>query len=126
MNIIKKILILITGWITISPALNAQNAVAISSNPGPGLHVALNWAPATNAVHYNIFRRNETDAAYPTTSLNALPIQPAANCFTIKSLLITSADSTEWKMVARGLSDSVLFDPCLMNTLPKTSEKYNR
>ncbi|HTE11915.1 MAG TPA: hypothetical protein VK645_13115 [Chitinophagaceae bacterium] len=126
MKRLNKIVLVLLSSMVVSLQLAAQNAIAISSNPGPGLHTALNWQPAANAVRYNIYRKNDTDPTYPAAPLNALPVQPAASCFTIKSLLIVSADSTEWKMVARGLADSVLFNPCLMNTLSKTSEKYNR
>ena len=125
MKRLKHIIWLLTGSI-ISVQLQAQNAVAISSNPGPGLYTALNWQPFANAAGYNIYRKNDGEPGYPATAINALPVKPVGNCFTIKSLLITSADSTEWKMVARGLADSLLFNPCLMNTIVAGTEKYNR
>lgn len=110
---------------------NAQNAVAVSSNPGPGLHVALNWAPYSGAVKYNIFRKNDGAVSYPATPINATPIQRLSNCVTIRSLLITSPDSTDWKIVAKALSGpppagAGLFNPCTVNTLVVGSEKYKR
>ena len=109
----------------------AQQAIAISSNPGPGLHVALNWSPSAYevkyAVKYAVFRKNETDAAYPASTLNATPIQVLTNCLAIGSLLITSPDSADWRLVARGLSDAnKLFNPCNLNTISPDSEKYKR
>jgi hypothetical protein len=109
----------------------AQNAVAISSNPGPGLHVALNWSPFPGAVKYNIFRKIEGAATYPAGALNTTPAQVLTNCVTIRSLLITSPDSTEWKIVAKALSGpppagAGLFNPCLVSTLTDTSEKKKR
>jgi fibronectin type 3 domain-containing protein len=126
MTITKKIFfltIIIAGSIA---KIYGQNAIAISSNPGPGLHVALIWQPLSPAVKYNIYRKNESEVSYPTTPINSIPIQPASNCFTIKSLLISSSDSTHWKIVSKGLADSVLFDPCQMNNLSAGSEKYDR
>ncbi len=106
--------------------LQGQNAIAISSDPGPGLRIALNWSPTINAAGYNIYRRNATDANYPATALNPQPIKPLINCFDIKSLLITTPDSVEWKTVASSLADSVLFDPCQISNLSTNSDKYNR
>jgi fibronectin type 3 domain-containing protein len=108
----------------------AQNAVAVSSNPGPGLHVALNWAPFPGAVKYHVYRKNEGAASYPATPLNGAgtPIQVLSVCNTIKSILITSPDSTEWKIVAKALSGPGpgLFNPCNVNTIAVGSEKYKR
>lgn len=126
MNCIKKIGIWVIGWLAVMPASNAQDAVAITSDPGPSLHVALNWWPATQAVRYNVYRKGDTDPSYPSTPLNATPVQPANNCFTIQTLLINTPDSALWNKVAYGLADSVLFDPCQLNTIPRPSEKHER
>ena len=106
----------------------AQNAVAVSSNPGPALHIALNWDTHATGVKYNIFRRNETDATYPGTPLNASPVVILSSCPAIKTLLITSPDSVDWKIVAKALSGPGpgLFNPCVINTLAHSSEKYKR
>ncbi len=126
MTHVKKILLAAVFWMIAAGDIKAQNAVAVSSNPGPGLHVALNWSPMSGAVKYNIFRKNDGAASYPATPLNISPVQRLSNCVTIRSLLITSPDSTEWKMVAKALSDSILFNPCLVNTLAAGSEKNKR
>lgn len=126
MSIPSKILFVTVVMLVAVANTNAQNAVAVSSNPGPGLHVALNWEPHATAVKYNIYRKNETDASYPATALNAAPVQILSNCTTIKSLLITSPDSTDWKIVAKALSGVSLFNPCSINTLAHNSEKYKR
>jgi fibronectin type 3 domain-containing protein len=95
-------------------ALKAQ--IAVTSNPGPGLYVALNWPAVPGATGYNVFRKAPADPAYPGTPLNAQPIRPAATCAAIKALLIVGTDSTNWKRVSLALADStVLFSPCLMN-----------
>ncbi|MCI0556669.1 MAG: hypothetical protein L0287_37495, partial [Anaerolineae bacterium] len=120
------LLFLLASLITLPCDLPAQDVIVVSSNPGPGLRIALSWPATTNAVAYNIFRKNQSDPAYPLTPINPLPVQPAQNCFVIKSLLINAMDSSLWKTVARALSDSVLFDPCNIVTMPKTSEKYQR
>lgn len=112
---------LIVGALT---PLAAQNAMAVSSNPLPVLRTAINWSPTTNATSYRIFRKNEGDSNYPLTPLAT--VRSASNCFTIKTLLINGIDSTAWKLVAQGLADSVLFNPCLMNSLTIPSEKYDR
>ncbi|MFM2138018.1 MAG: hypothetical protein RJA57_325, partial [Bacteroidota bacterium] len=98
--------LLTTGLLFIDRNSYSQNAIAVSSNPGPGLHIALNWAPVKNAARYQIYRRKETDAAYPITPLNPTPVQMMTNCTTIKSTLIVAFDSTHWKLLTKGLADS--------------------
>lgn len=127
MTIAKKILLSAVVLMTAAWKINAQDAVVVSSNPGPGLHVAVNWSPFTGAVKYNIFRKNDGAVAYPGTALNGTPIQVMSNCVTIKSILITSPDSTEWKIIARALSDTNgLFNPCTVSTLPAASQRRKR
>ena len=126
MIIAKKIFLSIVVFLTAVVNINAQNAVAISSNPGPGLHVALNWTPHSTGVKYNIFRKNDGAVSYPALPLNATPIKIETICAKIKTLLITSPDSTDWKIVAKSLSDSFLFNPCSISSLTHSSEKYNR
>jgi fibronectin type 3 domain-containing protein len=125
-TIVKKILLSSLAFIAVIANSKAQNAVAVSSNPLPGVHVALNWSPYSGAVKYNIYRKKSTDASYPGTPVNATPIQLLTNCAKIKSILITSPDSAAWKIVARALAGPVLFNPCAINTLAIHSEKYNR
>ncbi|MDZ4795593.1 MAG: hypothetical protein SGI83_15040 [Bacteroidota bacterium] len=122
----RKILLLPIFFLAAVTTIKAQNGVAVSSNPGPGLHVALNWEPHSTGVKYNIFRKKNTDASYPLTPLNASPVVILSNCPAIRTLLITSPDSANWKIVARSLSDVVLFNPCAISTLARTSEKYKR
>ncbi len=127
MTIAKKILLSAVTLMTAVWNMKAQDALVISSNPGPGLHVAVNWSPFSGAVKYNIFRKNDGAAAYPGTALNATPIQVMSSCVTIRATLITSPDSTEWKIVARSLSDTNgLFNPCLVNTLAAASQRRKR
>jgi fibronectin type 3 domain-containing protein len=124
-----KILIAVVMMLATYVHTQAQNAVAVSSNPGAGLHVALNWAPFPGAVKYNIFRKNDGAPAYPGTPLNTMPVQVLSNCVTIRSTLITTPDSIEWKIVAKALSGpppAGLFNPCLVNTLTAGSEKQKR
>jgi fibronectin type 3 domain-containing protein len=118
---------------------NAQRAIAISSDPGPGLLIALNWSPEKNAVKYNIYRRNEADTKYPTVPLNTVPLQPLTSCTAIKSLLIRGTDSSDWKAVEKGLAKIevskvkgelkkkvILFDPCKLATALTDKESYNK
>ncbi len=106
---------------------HAQKAVAVSSNPGPGLHIALNWSPYSGAAKYNIFRKPSADASYPSSPLNSSPLVPVSNCATVRTILITSPDSTDWKIVQNGLADSTAkFNPCNISTISRTSEKYRR
>lgn len=131
MTTVKKILIAAAVMLGSGQYIIAQNAVAISSNPGPGLHVALNWAPYTGAVKYNIFRKNDGVASYPATPINAAPVQTLSNCATIKSILITTPDSVEWRIIAKSLSGpppsgAGLYNPCSINTLTAGSEKRKR
>ncbi|HWR33461.1 MAG TPA: fibronectin type III domain-containing protein, partial [Chitinophagaceae bacterium] len=125
----KKILISLLVCTISVIQTKAQNVVAVSSNPGPGLHIALNWAPYSGAVKYNIFRKKSTDASYPGTALNGVtPIQTFTNCAKIKSILIKPpADSTEWKIVANTFATgSTLFNPCNINTLKTDTTKYKK
>lgn len=122
LSIIQIVFILYFVNITIN--LQAQNAVGVSSNPGLDLHIALSWTPTPNAVRYQIFR-STTIGTYPSAPL--VVVNPASNCTAIRSLLITSPDSTDWKLVERALADStILFNPCNINTLTENSEKRNR
>ncbi len=117
MTIARKILLSAIALMALAINIKAQNAVAVSSNPGPGLHVALNWAPYTGAVKYDVYRKNEGAATY--TKITASPIIRMSNCATIKSILITSPDSTEWKIIAKSLAGpSTLFNPCNISTIP--------
>ena len=123
---LKKILlfsIILLGFV-----LNtiAQNAIAISSDPGPGLHIAINWEGMPNAVKYNVYKKNEGDIGYPAIPLNPTPLVPLANCALIRAVLITSPDSAAWKLLVRGLADSFLFDPCKISSIAHKSEKYKR
>lgn len=128
MTIAKKIIAAAVIYCSTASEINGQNAVAVSSNPGPGLHVALNWSSFSGAVKYNIYRKNEGAPSYPATPINTTPVQVLSNCTTIRSLLITSPDSTEWKILAKALSGPgpVLFNPCSVNTLTAGSEKQSR
>jgi hypothetical protein len=126
MNTQHKIFFILLSLVAAS-TIKAQNAVAVSSNPGPGLHVALNWAPLSGAVKYNIFRKLESDATYPVAPLNATPIQVLTNCNTIKTILITSPDSVEWKIVAKSLATgNTLFNPCTVSSIPTGSQNSKR
>jgi fibronectin type 3 domain-containing protein len=123
----KKILIAVVIMQATWLYTKAQNAVAVSSNPGPGLHVALNWAPFTGAVKYNIYRKLDGAAAYPGTPINATPVQVLSNCVTIRSILITGSDSSQWKIVAKALADSAgLYNPCNVSTLTPDSARQKR
>lgn len=94
----------------------ADAQIAVTSNPGPGLYVALNWPSVSGATGYNVFRKPAADPAYPAAPVNPTPIQPATGCAAIRALLIHGLDSTAWKLVAAGLADSTtLFNPCLVN-----------
>jgi fibronectin type 3 domain-containing protein len=122
--LIKSVLGLIIATCLVLPSVNAQNAIAVSSTAPTPLLVALNWSPTKDAVRYQIFRKNAGDATYPDAPLSI--VNPASNCFSISTLLVNGVDSTNWKIVASSLADSMLFNPCKMNTIAKTSEKYQR
>ncbi len=132
MRMIIKSLIITSFLCFFAVSSDAQEATAISSNPGRGLHVALNWSPSENTVKYAIYRKNKLNDAYPESALNTTPIQVLSDCKKINSLLITKTpvilpDSTAWKLVAEGLSDAnKLFNPCQLNTITPRSEKYKR
>ena len=105
----------------------AQEAVAVSSDPGTGLHIALNWTPVKDATKYAIYRRLETTPNYLASALNTTPIQALTSCAAIKTLLIKPPDSTDWNLVAYGLAENnTRFNPCLISTIPFGSEKHNR
>jgi len=115
-------LLLVT--VAISTGVQAQNAVAVSSNPGPGLRIALRWESVPGAVSYQL-HRSTTPGTYPAAAL--VTTQKAANCVSVRTLLITTPDSADWKLVERALADSTaLFSPCSITTLAPGSEKHNR
>jgi hypothetical protein len=127
MRLHNNIFFLLGSLLLYATGIKAQQAIAISSNPGPDLQVALIWSPAKTAVKYNIFRKNETDTKYPLTPLNTTPIQALTSCIAIKTLLITTPDSAAWKMVAKGLSTGkTLFDPCKIATVAPPGNSYQR
>lgn len=110
-------------FLTVS-ALQAQNAIAVSSDAGPGLRIVLRWEPAPGATAYRLYR-SATAGNYPGAPLAT--VQQAGNCAAIRSLLITAPDSADWKLVQRALADStVLFNPCNITALTPGSEKHNR
>ncbi|TDX01987.1 fibronectin type III domain-containing protein [Dinghuibacter silviterrae] len=111
-------------YILLATPFAGMAQIAVTSNPGPGLYVALDWQAVPGATGYNIFRKTPADAAYPATPLNATPIVPAGTCAAIRALLIHGTDSTAWKLVAAGLADSsVLFNPCGMNGALSASKR---
>jgi len=116
--------LLLPAFILAASALHAQNAIAVSSNPGPGLRIALRWEPAAGATGYRLYR-STTAGNYPGTALAT--VQQATNCVAIRSLLITTPDSADWKLVQQALADStVLFNPCNIGSLTVGAEKHNR
>src|SRR5688500_4217982 len=117
MNSPGKILCMLAVGTALVITTSAQNGIAISSDPGKGLHVALNWRPKSGAVKYNIYRNNEKDLQFPASPINATPVQVLTSCPAIRSLLITSPDSAQWKLVAKGLSGPGLFNPCDISKL---------
>lgn len=120
-NIIK---IVIPVLFLTTSASQAQNAIAVSSNPGPGLRIVLRWEPQAGAAAYRLYRSTAA-GNYPGTPLAT--VQQAANCVAIRSLLITTPDSADWKLVQRALADStVLFNPCNITALAPGAEKYKR
>lgn len=128
MTIAKRIF---TAFILVAAAtqVRAQNAVAVSSNPGPGLHIALNWSPYPGAVKYHIYRKKSTDATYPTNPVNGklTPIQTLTNCPKIKAILINGLDSGNWLSVAKTFATGgTLFYPCNINSLKTDTVKYKK
>jgi hypothetical protein len=110
-----------------TPALvYAQAMRAVTSTPGPGLHVVATWPPDPVILRYNLYRRNMGQASFPTTPLNAQPIARMASCLAIQSVI--PPGSEDWTLLAKGLADSptVDFDPCLISTITPGSPKNNK
>jgi hypothetical protein len=105
--------------------ISAQNTVVVSTTSGP-LYIGLDWSAFPNAKGYNIFRKAATAANYPSTPINSIPILPVTNCIQIRGLLINGLDSTNWNLVAKGLGDSVIFNPCNVNAVGLNSVKAAR
>lgn len=129
MTIAKKIFLSAVILFAALPKTVAQNATAVSSNPGPGLHIALNWSPYPGAVKYNIYRKDAGAVSYPGTPVNGVtPVQTLTNCATIKSILIPAPlDSAQWKYVAKAFATgTTLFNPCNINTLKTDTTKYKK
>jgi hypothetical protein len=127
MNVQRKLLLLLCVLPLITDYSKAQDAIAISSDPGIDLHIALIWEPVPNAVKYNIYRRNAGDITYQTTPINAIPVQAVTDCGGLRSLLINGVDSTDWNLLAQGLSENnIMFNPCDLSAVPVLSERYRR
>jgi fibronectin type 3 domain-containing protein len=105
--------------------ISAQNTIVVSTTSGP-LYIGLDWSAFPNAKGYNIFRKAASASNYPSTPINSTPIIPVSTCNPIRSLLINGLDSTNWNLVARGLGDSVLFNPCNVNTPGLNAVKAER
>ncbi|MBK8920110.1 MAG: hypothetical protein IPM81_01140 [Saprospirales bacterium] len=117
--------VLLLGLLAGCGPLQAQVHI-ISGDPGPGLRTVMAWSPSAGASGYQIYRKENLAAAYPATALNPAVIAPISNCTAIRTLLLIP-DSSAWKLVAEGLSDSiVLFNPCSLAAIPAGSTKYRR
>ncbi len=115
-EVIRSVFILLIFFFSLlgSNKISAQNTIVVSTTSGP-LYIGLDWSAFPNAKGYNIFRKAAGTSNYPSTPINSTPIIPASACNQIRGLLINGIDSTNWNLVARGLGDSLLFNPCNVN-----------
>ncbi len=116
-----------TALLLVSAApLAAQTMRAVTSSPGPGLHVVVTWPPSPTVARYNLYRRASAQAGFPATPLNSTPIQRMSSCAAIQAVI--PPVSAEWALIAKGLADpgGPDFDPCQIATLPNGSPKLAR
>lgn len=86
------------------PALSATSADIDSSGK---TYVVLYWAKAEGAVGYNLYRRDESAASYPTTPLNGgKPIASVKTCDELKAFI--PEGSAEWQMLANAFSAAAM------------------
>jgi len=106
-----------------SQPAQAQAMRAVTSNPGPGLHVVVTWPPSDTIQRYNLYRKPAAAASFPATPLNGTPIQRLVSCTAIKAVI--PPVSEEWTLLAKGLADSptVDFDPCSIGAIAAGSPK---
>ncbi len=91
----------------------ATNNTAIAQNA----FITVTWNDASPWSKFNLYRKQTTDSAFPSTPLNgSTPIQPMTDCNAIQSII--SASSEEWIAIQNGLStpQNPQFNPCTIAT----------
>jgi hypothetical protein len=123
MKNLLKIFVTVAVAVLCSRSADAQAMRAVTSNPGPNLHVVATWPPSDTVQRYNIYRKPAAAASFPATPLNAASIQRLTSCAAIKAVI--PPVSEEWTLLAKGLADSptVDFDPCAIGAIAPGSPK---
>src|SRR5579872_4131080 len=92
--------------------------------PMPGVYVYLTWGPdsgSSTQYSYNIYRKLASDASFPSSPLNSVPITPITNCANFKTVI--PSGSADWNMLANVYADSATHAP-LSNVCDVTSYAY--
>jgi fibronectin type 3 domain-containing protein len=122
---VKLSVVLLLAALAARPAAS-QVMRAITSDPGPGLHVVVTWPPSNTVPAYNVYRKLSGAPNFPALPLNATPVQRLTSCAAIKA--VVPPVSEEWTLLAKGLADSstVDFDPCAIGAIPPGSPKESK
>ena len=123
------ILLIATGAV----GLPAQTLELFTTSSG-GTKILLMWSPdtVTPKVRYNIYRKEASEASWPSSPLNPAPIGRITNCSQFKAIISPSSDL--WTMLSYSLADSTggvpaitpLANVCSITSFAIGSEKWRR
>lgn len=81
-------------------------------------YVVLYWKKADGVVGYNLYRRKESETAFPAAPVNgAKPIVPVKTCDELKA--IVPPGSAEWKMLSNALAPAPTAPKAESSSAPK-------
>jgi len=118
--------ILLLCLILSSPGLvQAWNLYGISGDVVSGkTFILLTWPRDSTVAGFNLYRKESATEPYPAEPLNREPLSVMTDCNQIKNTI--GYASAEWEKIALVLSDSVIFDPCRIASIPDTTQKFER
>jgi len=148
LNMIKKSLFfLILLGLNLYPS-----AYATGGKDGRNSFVLLIWTPMSGTYGYNIYRKDNLSASYPSTPINSAPVRRVSNCDKLKAII--PVGSEEWNAISKALAYKpektrrkpgtgfppgggfrlrkvlpggyVSFDPCSLTVIPDTGEVFEK
>jgi len=100
----------------------AQGVQIATTSTAP-VKVILTWPASPPTKRYNVYRKRSTDAAYPSSPINAAPLSVYTSCSAIRGVM--PEGSAAWNSVAEGLKrGDVAFDPCAIATVTSGSAAW--
>ena len=143
----KSLLFLILLGLNLFPS-----AYATGGKDGRNSFVLLIWTPMSGTYGYNIYRKDNLSASYPSTPINSAPVRRVSNCDKLKAII--PVGSEEWNAISKALAYKpeksrgkpgtgfppgggfrlrkmlpggyVSFDPCSLTVIPDTGEVFEK